>query len=93
MKKLEGNLKIFFIKLIAVTLAFIIIINVIYNTFLSEKLDVLNKLSKIDKNTAEIIKDKLRSELRSGLEKERILTDKDADLIKRFIDKVSSELK
>tara|TARA_B100001057_G_C22718385_1_gene898683 strand:+ start:172 stop:453 length:282 start_codon:yes stop_codon:yes gene_type:complete len=93
MKKLEGNLKIFFIKLIAVTFAFIIIINVIYNTFLSEKLDVLNKLSKIDKNTAEIIKDKLRSELRSGLEKERILTDKDADLIKRFIDKVSSELK
>ena len=93
MKKLEGNLKIFFIKLIAVTFAFIIIINVIYNTFLAEKLDVLNKLSKIDKNTAEIIKDKLRSELRSGLEKERILTDKDADLIKRFIDKVSSELK
>tara|TARA_X000001036_G_C20253338_1_gene633089 strand:+ start:181 stop:462 length:282 start_codon:yes stop_codon:yes gene_type:complete len=93
MKKIEGNLKTFFIKLIAVTFAFIIIINVIYNTFLAEKLDVLNKLSKIDKNTAEVIKDKLRSELRSGLEKDRILTKEDADLIKRFLDKVSSELK
>ena len=93
MKKIEGNLKTFFIKLIAVTFAFIIIINVIYNTFLAEKLDVLNKLSKIDKNTAEVIKDKLRSELKSGLEKERILTEEDADLIKQFFNKISTELK
>lgn len=93
MTKPESNLKIFFIKLIAITFAIIVVLNVIYNTFLAEKLDVLNKLSKIDKNTAEVIKDKLRSELRSGLEKDRILTKEDADLIKRFLDKVSSELK
>jgi len=93
MIKPEGNLKTFFIKLISITFAIIVILNVIYNTFLAEKLDVLNKLSKIDKNTAEVIKDKLRSELRSGLEKDRILTKEDADLIKRFLDKVSSELK
>ena len=93
MNKPESNLKIFFVKLIAVTLSIIIIINVIYNTFLAEKLDVLNKLSKIDKNTAEVIKDKLRSELRSGLEKERILSKEDADLIKKFLNKINSELK
>ena len=92
MIKPESNLKTFFIKLISITFAIIVILNVIYNTFLAEKLDVLNKLSKIDKNTAEIIKDKLRSELRSGLEKERILTNEDADLIKKFLDKISSEL-
>ena len=93
MIKPESNLKIFFVKLIAITFAIIVILNVIYNTFLAEKLDVLNKLSKIDKNTAEVIKDKLRSELRSGLEKDRILTEKDANLIKQFIDKIASELK
>ena len=93
MMKPENNLKIFFIKLVAITFAIIIIINVFYNTFLAEKLEVLNKLSKMDKNTAEVIKDKLRSELRSGLEKERILTKEDADLIKRFLNKISSELK
>tara|TARA_B100000886_G_C20349864_1_gene460382 strand:+ start:534 stop:815 length:282 start_codon:yes stop_codon:yes gene_type:complete len=93
MIKTESNLKVFFIKLIAITFAIIIIINVFYNTFLAEKLDVLNKLSKIDKNTAEVIKDKLRSELKSGLEKDRILTEEDADLIKNFLDKISSELK
>ena len=93
MMKPENNLKIFFIKLVAITFAIIIIINVFYNTFLAEKLEVLNKLSSLDKETAEMIKDKVRSELRSGLEKEQILTKEDADLIKRFLNKISSELK
>ncbi len=91
--KPESNLKIFFIKLIAITFSIIVIINVFYNVFLSDKLDVLNKLSSLDKETAELIKDKIRSEIRSGLEKERILSDEDALLIKKFINKISSELK
>tara|TARA_B100001057_G_C22696307_1_gene889857 strand:+ start:237 stop:515 length:279 start_codon:yes stop_codon:yes gene_type:complete len=91
--KPESNLKIFFVKLIAITFAIIVLINVFYNIFLADKLDILNKLSNLDKNTAEILKDKIRSELESGLEKERILSEKDADLIKKFIEKISSELK
>ena len=93
MIKSESNLKIFFVKLIAITFAIIVIINVFYNIFLADKLDVLSKLSNLDKNTAEMIKDKLRSELKSGLEKDRILSDEDAILIKKFIEKISSELK
>tara|TARA_B100000575_G_C23080184_1_gene622326 strand:+ start:622 stop:900 length:279 start_codon:yes stop_codon:yes gene_type:complete len=88
----ESNLKIFFIKLIAITFSIIVIINVFYNVFLSEKLDILNKLSSLDKETAQMVKDKIRSELRSGLEKDKILSDEDALLIKRFIKKISSEL-
>tara|TARA_B100001564_G_C20609447_1_gene656847 strand:+ start:823 stop:1101 length:279 start_codon:yes stop_codon:yes gene_type:complete len=91
--KPESNLKIFFIKLIAITFSIIVIINVFYNVFLSDKLDVLSKLSNLDKETAELIKDKIRSEIRSGLEKERILSDEDALLIKKFLNKISSELK
>ena len=90
--KVESNLKVFFIKLIAITFSIIIIINVFYNVFLSDKLDVLNKLSSLDKESAEVIKDKIRSELRSGLEKDKILTDDDALLIRKFIEKISSEL-
>lgn len=90
--KSESNLKIFFIKLIAITFSIIIIINVFYNVFLSDKLDFLNKLSSLDKETAEMIKEKVRSEIRSGLEKDKILSDEDALLIKRFIKKISSEL-
>lgn len=91
--KHESNLKIFFIKLIAITFSIIIIINVFYNVFLSDKLEFLNKLSKFDRETAEMIKNKVRSELKSGLEKEKILSDEDALLIKKFLKKISSELK
>ena len=90
--KSESNLKIFFIKLIAITFSIIVVINVFYNVFLSDKLDVLSKLSSLDKETADMIKDKVRSELRSGLEKEKILSGEDAQLIKKFIKKLSSEL-
>ena len=90
--KPESNLKIFFIKLIAITFSIIIVINVFYNVFLSDKLDFLNKLSSLDKETAEMIKEKVRSEIRSGLEKDKILSDEDALLIKKFIKKISSEL-
>jgi hypothetical protein len=88
----ESNLKIFFIKLIAITFSIIVIINVFYNVFLSDKLDIFKKLSSLDKETAEMVKDKIRSELRSGLEKDKILSDEDALLIKKFIKKISSEL-
>ena len=91
--KPESNLKVFFIKLISITFAIIVIINVFYNTFLADKLDILNKLSNMDKNTAKIIKNKIRSEMRSGLEKDKILSDEDALLIREFIKKISSELK
>ena len=87
MIKSESNLKIFLIKLIAVTFAIIVIINVFYNIFLADKLDALNKLSNLDKNTAEIIKDKISSEIKSGLEKDRILSDEDAILIKNLLKK------
>tara|TARA_Y100000816_G_scaffold264567_1_gene223792 strand:- start:23 stop:301 length:279 start_codon:yes stop_codon:yes gene_type:complete len=91
--KPESNLKIFFIKLVAITFAFIIVINVFYNIFLADKLEILNKISNLDKSTAEILKDKIRSELRSGIEKDKILSDEDAVLIKKFLEKISSEIK
>ena len=91
--KPESNLKIFFIKLVAITFAIILIINVFYNIFLADKLEILNKISNLDKNTAEVLKDKIRSELKSGIEKDKILSDEDAILIKEFIEKISSELK
>ena len=93
MMKLESNLKIFFIKLVAITFAIIVIINVFYNVFLADKLEILNKLSTLDNNTAEMVKDKIRSEMKSGLEKDQILSSEDAVLIKKFIKKITSELK
>tara|TARA_Y100000768_G_scaffold380192_1_gene356940 strand:+ start:567 stop:749 length:183 start_codon:yes stop_codon:yes gene_type:complete len=56
--KSENNLKVIFIKLILITFSIIVIINVFYSVILSDKLDILNKLSSLDKETAEMVKDK-----------------------------------
>ena len=63
----RSNLKVFFIKLISITFAIIIIINVFYNVFLADKLEVLNRISNLDKDTADMIKEKIRDEIKSGL--------------------------
>mgnify|MGYP001482310572 FL=1 len=89
----RSNLKVFFVKLISITFAIIIIINVIYNIFLADKMEMINKLSSLDKEAAEVIKNKIRDEIKSGLEKDRILSPEDANLLKKFINKISSELK
>ena len=92
--KNKHNLKTFFIKLAAITLSIIIIINVTYNLILADKLDIINKISSLDsKETMEEIKNKIRKELRSGLEKEKILDDEDAELINKFYLKIKKELK
>ena len=54
---------------------------------------MINKLSSLDKETAEVIKNKIRDEIKSGLGKDRILSQEDANLLKKFINKISSELK
>ena len=89
----RSNLKVFFVKLISITFAIIIIINVIYNIFLADKMEMINKLSSLDKEAAEVIKNKIRDEIKSGLEKDRILSQEDANLLKKFKNKISSELK
>ena len=66
----RSNLKVFFVKLISITFAIIIIINVIYNIFLADKMEMINKLSSLDKETAEVIKNKIRDEIKSGLGKD-----------------------
>ena len=40
----QNNLKSFFIKLVSITIAIILIINVVYNLFLADKMEALNKL-------------------------------------------------
>ena len=45
------------------------------------------------KENVEIIKDKIRDEIRNAINKERYLSKKDAQLINDFIDKIKIDLK
>tara|TARA_B100000123_G_scaffold253885_1_gene215186 strand:+ start:270 stop:569 length:300 start_codon:yes stop_codon:yes gene_type:complete len=88
----QNNLKIFFIKLIAVTFSIIIIINVTYNLILADKLENINTLLQLNKKeNIDSVKNKIRSEIRSGLEKDTLLNKEDKILIYKFYKKIEKE--
>ena len=90
----QTNLKKFLIKLIAITFAIIIIINVTYNLIFADNLENINKLLLLNKKeNIESLKDKVRSELKQGLEKDQILNKEDKILIYKFYLKIKNEFK
>ena len=84
----KTDLKKFFIKLIAVVFAIIVVINVSYNLIIVENLENLSS-----KKNIEQIKDKIRSEIKSGLEKDKILNEEDKILLYKFYLKIKNEFK
>ena len=92
-KNNRSDLKKFFIKLFSIVIAIIIIINVTYNLIFAEKLESINKVLMLNnKNNIEQLKDKLRLEIKKGLEKDKILSDEDAFLIYKFYNKIQKEI-
>ena len=88
----KSNLKKFFIKLIAITFSIIIIINVTYNLIFAEKFDTIDKLLSLsDKESVELIKNKIRSEIKKGLLKDKIISDEDKILFYDFYQKIKNE--
>ena len=88
----QNNLKIFFIKLIAITFSIIIIINVTYNLILADKIENINTLLQLNKKeNIEAVKNKIRSEMQSGLEKDNLLNNDDKILIYKFYKKIKKE--
>ena len=94
MKKIDKNLKTFFIKLISVLIAIIIIINATYNLILADKIEMINNLfESSSRENISNIKDKIRQEIREGIKKERILNEEDKELIIELYKKIKNELK
>ena len=90
----QNNLKSFFIKLISITIAIILVINVVYNLFLADKMEALNKLISLDKSKFRSeLRDKVRNEIRDGLEKENILNEEDKILLYKLYIKIKNEFK
>ena len=88
----KATLKKFFIKLIAITFSIIIIINITYNLIFAEKFESINKLLSLsDKESVELIKNKIRSEIKKGLLKDKIINDEDKILFYDFYQKVKKE--
>ena len=90
----KTDLKRFLIKLVAAVFAIIILINVSYNLFFADKLENINKLFNAgDKQNIEFVKNKIRLEIKSALDKDKILNDEDKILLYRFYLKLKNEFK
>ena len=76
------------------TLFIFVCIFILFQLTIGAKLKQLNnELTKLkSKENIEIIKEKLRDELRSAISKENYLSPDDAELINEFINKLKKEL-
>ena len=89
-----NNLKKFFIKLISITLAIIIAFNIIFNLIFADKLENLSQILSLDKKeNIDQVKNKLRSEIKKGLDKDYILNKEDKILLYKFYIKIKNEFK
>ena len=89
---MNTNIKNFIIKLVAVTISIIIVINILFNVLLGERLEKIDNLISLNEShTRNKIKDKIREELINGLEKEEIFSDKDKILIYKLYLKIRDE--
>jgi len=88
----QSNLKIFFIKLIVVSVAFIIVINLLFNLIFAERLEKIDKILSLNKSLQRNeMKEKIREELTDGLNKENMIAEEDKILLYKIYLKLKKE--
>ena len=91
-KSSQTTLKIFFIKLISISIVILIMINLIFNLFFDERMENIDKILLLNKNEYRIaIKEKIREELNSGLNKENLIYEEDKILLYKLYQKLIRE--
>ena len=88
------NLKIFFIKLISISLAIVFVINILFNLIVADKFKSFGLLLSIDElETRRELGNKIRDDIEEILKKDHIIKKEDKLLIYKLYQKVKSEFK
>ena len=88
----EKSLKIFFIKLISISVAIIIIFNLIFNLIFAERLEKLDKILLLDRSDVrQDMKNKIRNELNDALKKDNLIYEEDKILLYKLFQKIKKE--
>ena len=88
------NLKIFFIKLISISLAIVFVINILFNLIVADKFKSVGLLLSIDElETRRELGNKIRDDIEQVLKKEHIIKKEDKLLIYKLYQKIKSEFK
>jgi len=93
-KTVKNNYKSFFIKLASISIAIVIVVNLLFNLIFAERLEKIDKILLLDKSKIRTeFKDKLRSELSKGLEKDNMIAEDDKILLYKLYLKIKEEFK
>ena len=76
--------KSFFVKLVSISIAIVIVINLLFNLIFSERLEKMDKIFSLDRN-------KIRSELSKGLNKENMIAEEDKIILYKLYLKIKKE--
>ena len=88
----QKTLKSFFIKLISISIASVIVINLIFNIIFAERLEKIDKILLLNNNQFRLkIKEKIKNELTDSLNKENILYEEDKILLYKIYLKLKKE--
>jgi len=88
----QKSLKSFFIKLISISIAVFIVINLIFNIIFAERLEKIDKILLLNDNQfRNEIKEKIKNELTDSLNKENILYEEDKILLYKIYLKLKKE--
>ena len=80
----QRGYKSFFVKLASISIAIVIVINLLFNLIFSERLEKIDKIFSLDRN-------KIRSELSKGLNKENMIAEEDKILLYKIYLKIKKE--
>ena len=80
----QRGYKSFFVKLAAISIAIVVVINLLFNLIFSERLEKMDKIFSLDRN-------KIRSELSKGLNKENMIAEEDKIILYKIYLKIKKE--
>ena len=88
----QKSLKSFFIKLISISIAVFIVVNLLFNLIFAERLEKIDKILLLNKSThRNAMKEKIRNELTDGLNKEHMIAEEDKILMYKIYLKIQKE--
>ena len=91
-KVAKNNYKPFFIKLASISVAIVIVINLLFNLIFAERLEKIDKILLLDKSKIRNeFKQKIRKEISEGIEKENMIKEEDKVLLYKLYLKIKKE--
>ena len=91
-QKPSKSMKVFFVKLISVSIAAVIVVNLIFNLVLGERLEKIDKVLSLNSSSNRYeLKEKIRKELSDGLNKESMIAETDKILLYKIYLKIKKE--